>query len=98
MYQASVLLQYNNAMSRKFTELVESTGLQPRILQVAISNLVETSLLIMRDDIYTLNMRFTNEKSKINLTCAPSKKRKAGAISIQVNSQVYELCRSVDLS
>ncbi|KAL7750061.1 ubiquitin ligase (cullin) of SCF [Sorochytrium milnesiophthora] len=76
MYQMGILLQYNNALSYTFEELLENTKLDEAILSGYLSMFVKAKFLLLAPSdapvgspktSYTLNTDYKNKKIRMNL-------------------------------
>ena len=74
-YQMGILLMYNNAVSFSWEEILESTGLNPDVLQGQLGILLKAKVLLLSDGSklgesnsqYSLNFDFKSKKIRVNL-------------------------------
>lgn len=76
MYEMGILLLYNRGEAFSWTELVECTGMAPDTLQGPVGILLKAKILLLKDQVYTLNTDFKSKKVKINLNIAVKAEQK----------------------
>ncbi|KAJ3077130.1 hypothetical protein HK102_005291 [Quaeritorhiza haematococci] len=84
-YQMGILLQYNNATSYTWEELLQSTALTPEVLQGQLGILVKAKVLQVQDGAsvgsegskYDLNFDFKSKKIRVNLNMPVKSEQKA---------------------
>lgn len=73
MFQMAILLQFNDAMSRTMTELMDATLLPKEVLQQVTQILVKNKLLscdeddIEENNAFILNLTYKNKKLRVNI-------------------------------
>lgn len=72
-----ILLQYNEATSYTWQELLERTGLSSDVLQGQLGVLMKAKVLLQDKDKYDLNMDFKSKKIRVNLNMPVKSEQKA---------------------
>ncbi|KAI8898915.1 Cullin [Globomyces pollinis-pini] len=78
-YQMGILLRYNSGLTYSFDDLLNSTGLNPDILNGNLALLCKAKVLTEDSSKYTLNNEFRSKKIRINLNLNIKSEQKAEA-------------------
>ncbi|KAK4051653.1 ubiquitin ligase (cullin) of SCF [Microbotryomycetes sp. JL201] len=90
MYQAAILLQYNQGGDAiSFEELRLGTGMKEEMLKQVLDLLTKQRVLDFKDELYELNLGFKSKKIRINLN-APLSRSEVKAESADVMKHVDE--------
>lgn len=87
-FQIAVLLQYNDATSYNYTDLLLSTGLEETTLTAVLGILVKAHLLEEKDNVFSLVTNYRNKKIRININTPLKEEQKQE--TDQTNKDVEE--------